>query len=44
MDLDLNDALEDMEAQNFEDADELQMGDIGEDFDNGDPYNEEYEE
>jgi hypothetical protein len=44
MDLDLNDALEDMEAQDFADADELQMADIGEDFDNGDPYNEEYEE
>ena len=44
MDLDLNDALEDMEAQNFADADELQMADISEDFDNGDPYNEEYDE
>ena len=44
MDLDLNDALEDMDAQNFADADELQMGDIGEDFDNGDPYNEENED
>ena len=44
MDLNLEDALEDMDAQNFEDADELQMADIGEDYDNGDPYNEETEE
>jgi septum formation topological specificity factor MinE len=44
MDLELNDALEDMEAENFADADELQMGDIGEDYDNGDPYNEENED
>ena len=44
MDINLEDALEDMEAQNFEDADELQMADIGEDYDNGDPYNEENED
>jgi hypothetical protein len=44
MDLDLNDALEDMEAQAFADADELQMANISEDFDNGDPYNEENED
>jgi hypothetical protein len=44
MDLDLNDALEDMEAQDFVDADEIQMANIGEDYDNGDPYNEENED
>lgn len=44
MDINLEDALEDMEAQDFEDADELQMADIGEDYDNGDPYNEENED
>ena len=44
MDLDLNDALENMDAENFADSDELQMGDIGEDYDNGDPYNEENED
>jgi hypothetical protein len=42
MDLDFEDALDDMEAQDFIDADELQMGDIGEDYDDGDPYGEEY--
>jgi hypothetical protein len=42
MDLDFEDALDDMEAQDFIDADELQMGDIGEDYDDGDPFGEEY--
>jgi len=41
-DLDLDDALDDMIAQDFIDADELQMGDLGEDYDDGDPYGEEY--
>jgi uncharacterized protein YsxB (DUF464 family) len=44
MDLDLEDALEDREAQDFADADELQMGDIGEDYEDGDPYGDEYQE
>jgi hypothetical protein len=42
MDLDLEDALDDMAVQDFIDADELKMGDIGEDYDDGDPYGEEY--
>jgi hypothetical protein len=42
MDLDLEDALDDMAAQDFIDADELRMADIGEDYDDGDPYGEEY--
>ena len=42
MDLDLEDALDDMAAQDFIDADELRMADIGEDYDDGDPYAEEY--
>jgi hypothetical protein len=42
--LDLEDALEDMAAQDFIDADELRMADIGEDYDDGDPYGEEYGE
>jgi hypothetical protein len=40
--LDLEDALDDMAAQDFIDADELQMGDIGEDYFDGDPFGEEY--
>ena len=43
MENDLDDALEDLEAQDFIDADELQMRDIGEDYDNGDPYGDERE-
>ena len=41
IDLDLEDALDDMEAQDFIDRDELNMGDIGEDFEDGDPYGDE---
>ena len=44
MDIDLEDALDDMEAQDFADADELQMGDIGEDYEDGDPYGDEQDE
>jgi hypothetical protein len=33
-----------MDAQDFIDADELRMGDIGEDYDNGDPYGDERDE
>jgi hypothetical protein len=40
--LDLEDALDDMAAQDFIDADELQMRDIGEDYFDGDPFGEEY--
>ena len=40
--MDLDDALEDMDAEAFADADELQMADIGEDYEDGDPYGEEY--
>jgi len=41
MENDLDDALDDLEAQDFVDTDELQLKDIGEDYDNGDPYGEE---
>jgi hypothetical protein len=41
MDLDLEDALGDMETQDFIDEDELNMGDIGEDYEDGDPYGDE---
>jgi len=41
--MDLDDALEDMDAEAFADADELQMADIGEDYEDGDPYGEEYD-
>jgi hypothetical protein len=41
MDLDLENALEDMETQDFIDRDELNMGDIGEDYEDGDPYGDE---
>jgi hypothetical protein len=41
MENEMEDALDDLEVQDFVDADELQMRDIGEDYDNGDPYGEE---
>jgi hypothetical protein len=41
MDLDLDDALDAIETQDFIDRDELNMGDIGEDFYDGDPYGDE---
>jgi hypothetical protein len=44
MDIDLDDALDDMAVQDFIDADELQMGDIGEDYEDGDPEGDEREE
>jgi hypothetical protein len=44
LDIDLEDAMEAMDAQDFIDQDELRMGDIGEDFDNGDPYGDERDE
>ena len=44
LDIQMEDALEDMETQDFVDADELRIGDIGEDYDNGDPYGEERED
>lgn len=44
MDIDLDDALDDMAVQDFIDADELQMGDIGEDYEDGDPEGDEQEE
>jgi hypothetical protein len=44
LDIDLEDAMEAMDAQDFIDQDELKMGDIGEDFDNGDPYGDERDE
>jgi hypothetical protein len=43
MDLQMEDALDEKEAQDFIDMDELRMEDIGEDYMDGDPYNEEYE-
>jgi len=42
--IDLEDALEDLEAQDFIDRDEIQMGDIGENFEDGDPYGDERED
>ena len=39
----LEDALDEKEAQDFIDRDELRMEDIGEDYMDGDPYNEEYD-
>lgn len=44
MDLQMEDALDEKEAQDFIDMDELRMEDIGEDYMDGDPYNDEYEE
>ena len=41
MDLDLEDALDAIETQDFIDGDELNMGDIGEDYYDGDPYGDE---
>lgn len=41
---DMEDALEDMDADAFADADELQMGDIGEDYEDGDPQGDENED
>jgi hypothetical protein len=41
MDLDLDDALEDMDTQHFIDRDEIQMGDLDEDYHDGDPYGDE---
>jgi hypothetical protein len=41
MDLDLDDALDAIETQDFIDRDELNMGDIGEDYYDGDPYGDE---
>ena len=41
LDLDLEDALNNMETQDFIDEDELNMGDIGEDYEDGDPYGDE---
>ena len=43
-DMDIDDALEEQEDQEFMDADELQMGDIDEDFFDGDPYGDERED
>jgi len=43
MAIDLEDALEDLEAQEFINRDEIQMGDIGEDYEDGDPYGDERE-
>ena len=40
----MEDALEDMDADAFADADELQMGDIGEDYEDGDPQGDENED
>jgi hypothetical protein len=42
--MDIDDALEEQEDQEFMDADELQMGDIDEDFFDGDPYGDERED
>jgi hypothetical protein len=44
MDLQMEDALDEKEAQDFIDMDELRMEDIGEDYMDGDPYNDEYDE
>jgi hypothetical protein len=41
MDLDLEDAFDAIETQDFIDRDELNMGDIGEDYYDGDPYGDE---
>jgi hypothetical protein len=41
MDLDFQDALDAVETQDFIDNDELNMGDIGEDYYDGDPYGDE---
>jgi hypothetical protein len=43
MDILMEDALDEKEAQDFIDMDELRMENIGEDYQDGDPYNEEYE-
>jgi hypothetical protein len=43
MDIELEDALEDIEAQNFVDRDEILMEDIGEDNYDGDPFGDEIE-
>ena len=40
----MEDALDEKEAHEFIDMDELRMEDIGEDYMDGDPYNEEYNE
>ena len=43
MDIELEDALEDIEAQNFVDRDEILMENIGEDNYDGDPFGDEME-
>jgi hypothetical protein len=42
MDILMEDALDEKEAQDFIDSDELRMENIGEDYMDGDPFNDEY--
>jgi hypothetical protein len=44
MDILMEDALDEMDAQDFIDSDELRMENIGEDYNDGDPYNDEYDD
>jgi len=39
----MEDALDEKEAQDFIDSDELRMENIGEDYMDGDPFNDEYD-